>query len=239
VAYFLHRIPARVNEEDDMADEVSTRVRTVVEKMLEADVTDQIARRGRELAEAVADATEAVSARAGDAWRETAPQRREAEKAARRAGKDAMGWSRRTWKKEVRPTIGDLWKRRSAAVGATAAAIPAGRELVGDAAARLGVRRRSESRHWLAFFIGLLVGAAAGAAIAMLTTPKPGREMRDEIAEKARDAAERAREEAGDWVPLFQREPTNGDVITPVDAAEAQAAPIEPVDTTPERDETI
>ena len=55
-----------------MADEVSTRVRTVVEKMLEADVTDQIARRGRELAEAVAEATDAVSARAGDAWRESA-----------------------------------------------------------------------------------------------------------------------------------------------------------------------
>jgi gas vesicle protein len=221
-----------------MADEVSTRVRTVVEKMLEADVTDQIARRGRELAEAVADATETVSTRAGDAWRESAPQRREAEKAARRAGKDAMGWSRRTWKKELRPTLQDLWSRRSAAVGATAAAIPAGRELVEDAAARLGVRKRSESRHWLAFFIGLLVGAAAGAAIAMLTTPKPGREMRDELAEKARDAAERAREEAGDWVPLFQREPTNGDVASPSETADAQAGPIEPVDITPEADET-
>ena len=227
-----------------MADEVSTRVRTVVEKMLEADVTDQIARRGRELAEAVADATEAVSARAGDAWRESAPQRRDAEKAARRAGKDAMSWSRRTWKKELRPTLQDLWQRRSAAVGATAAAIPAGRELVEDAAARLGKRSRSESRHWLAFFIGLLVGAAAGAAIAMLTTPKPGREMRDELAEKARDAAERARGEAGEWVPLFQREPTNGDAISgevspTVETADTQAGPIEPIDTTPERDETI
>ena len=222
-----------------MADEVSTRVRSVVEKVLEADAADQIARRSRELAEVVADATEAVSARAGDAWRESAPQRREAEKAARRAGKDAVHWSRRTWKKDVRPQLHDLWKRRSAAIGATAAAIPAGRELVEDAATRLGVRKRSESRHWLAFFIGLLVGAAAGAAIAMLTTPKPGREMRDEIAERARDAAGRAREEAGEWVPLFQREPTNGDVVAPIDAAETQATPIEPVDTTPERDETI
>ena len=227
-----------------MADEVSTRVRTVVEKMLEADVTDQIARRGRELAEAVAEATEAVSARAGDAWRESAPQRRDAEKAARRAGKDAMSWSRRTWTNDLRPTLQDLWQRRSAAVGATAAAIPAGRELVEDAAARLGKRRRSESRHWLAFFIGLLVGAAAGAAIAMLTTPKPGREMRDELAEKARDAAERARGEAGEWAPLFQREPTNGDAITRevstgIETADAQAGPIEPIDTPPERDETV
>ena len=32
-----------------MADEVSTRVRSVVEKLLEADVTDQIDRRGREI----------------------------------------------------------------------------------------------------------------------------------------------------------------------------------------------
>ncbi len=222
-----------------MADEVSTRVRTVVEKVLEADVTDQIARRGRELAEAVADATEAVSARAGDAWRESAPQRKEAEKAARRAGKDAMGWSRRTWTKDVRPTLRDLWKRRTAAMGATAA-IPAGRGLVEDAAGRLGIRRRQDSRHWLAFFIGLLVGAAAGAAIAMLTAPKPGREMRDELAGKARDAAGRAREEAGDWVPLFQREPTNGDVNPPIETAEAQApGSMEPVDMTPEADETI
>jgi hypothetical protein len=219
-----------------MADEVSTRVKTVVEKLLEADVTDQIARRGREIAEAVAEATETVSARAGEAWRDSAPQRREAEKAARRAGKDAAGWSQRTWKKDLRPALQDLWKRRSVAVGATAAAVPAGRELVGDAAARLGIRRRSESRHWLAFFIGLLLGAAAGAAIAMLTTPKPGREMRDDLAEKARDAAGRAREEAGDWVPLFQREPTNGDIATPDVATTIESG--EAVDITPEADET-
>lgn len=220
-----------------MADEVSTRVRTVVEKLLEADVTEQIARRGREIAEAVAEATDTVSTRAGEAWRDSAPQRREAEKAARRAGKDATRWSQRTWKKDVRPALQDLWKRRSVAVGATAAAVPAGRELVEDAAARLGIRRRNESRHWLAFFIGLLIGAAAGAAIAMLTTPKPGREMRDELAEKARDAAGRAREEAGDWVPLFQREPTNGDIAAPDAATPIES--VEAVDIKPEADETI
>jgi hypothetical protein len=232
VAYFVHRIRARVYEEDDMADDVSTRVRTAVEKVLEADVTDQIARRGRELAEAVADATDAVSARAGDAWRDYEPQRREAEKTARRVSRDAMGWSRRTWKKDLRPALRDLWKRRSTAIGATAAAIPAGRGLVEDAAARLGGRRRSERRHWMAFFIGLLVGAAAGAAIAVLTTPKPGREMRDELAGKARETA-------GEWVPLFQREPTNGDAATPIETVDAGAGPIEPIDTTQERDETV
>jgi gas vesicle protein len=240
-----------VNEEDDMADEVSTRVRSVVEKLLEADVTDQIARRGREIAAAVAEATETVSARAGEAWRESEPQRREAEKAARRATKEAGTWSRRTWKKDVSPTLRDLWKRRTVAMGAAGAAIPAGRELVEDAAVKLGIRKQRENRHWLAFFLGLLLGAAAGAIVAMLTTPKPGREMRDELAEKARDAAERARDEAGDWVPLFQREMGNGSTETAVDTvtepAEAAAATAaetveavessEPVDATPEAEE--
>jgi hypothetical protein len=84
----------------------------------------------------------------------------------------------------------------------------------------------------MAFFIGLLVGAAAGAAIAVLTTPKPGREMRDELAGKARETA-------GEWVPLFQREPTNGDAATPIETVDAGAGPIEPIDTTQERDETV
>lgn len=205
-----------------MADEGSTRVRTVVERLLEADLADQIARRGRELTAAVAEATETASARASEAWRESEPQRRDAEKAARRASRDAAKWSRRTWRKDIRPVLRDLWKRRAAAIGATAAAVPAGRELVEDAAVRLGIRR--ESRHWTAFFLGILVGAAVGAIVAVLTAPKPGREMRDELAVKARDAAERARDEAGDWVPLFQRPTTNGDV----EAAIGEGAPAEP-----------
>jgi gas vesicle protein len=224
-----------VNEEDDMADEVSTRVRSVVEKVLEADVTDQIARRGRDLAAAVAEATETVSARASDAWRESEPQRRDAEKAARRAGKDAVSWSRRTWTKELSPVLRDLWKRRTVAMSAAGAAIPAGQQLAEDAAARLGIRKQRERRHWMAFFLGLLVGAAVGAIVAMLTTPKPGREMRDELADKARDAATRARDEAGDWVPLFQREETNG---SPAEPAEAEPAPApETIDAAGEGDE--
>lgn len=194
-----------------MADEVSTRVRSIVEKVLEADVTDQIARRGRELAAVVGQATDTVSQRAEEAWKDSAPQRREAEKAARQASRDALRWGRQTWKKEVRPGLRELWGRRGAAVAAAGAAIPAGRELVEDTATRLGVVKRREQRHWTAFFLGLLIGAAAGAVIAMLTTPKPGREMRDELAVKARDAADRAREAAGaEWVPLFQRPETNG-----------------------------
>jgi gas vesicle protein len=200
------------SKEDDMADEVPTRVRSIVEKVLEAEVTDQIARRGREIAAAVGQATEAVSERAEAAWNDSAPQRRDAEKAARRASRDALSLGRRTWQKEVRPSLRDLWSRRSAAIATAGAAVPVGRGIVDDAAVRLGLRKRSEQRHWMAFFLGLLIGAAAGAVIAILTTPKPGREMRDELAERAREAADRAREAAGssDWVPLFQRPEENG-----------------------------
>jgi gas vesicle protein len=202
-----------------MADEVPTRVRSIVEKLLEADVTDQITKRGRELAAAVGQATESVSQRADEAWKDSAPQRREAEKAARQASRDALRWGRRTWQRDVSPSLRDLWGRRGAAMAAAGAAIPVGRELIDDAAVRIGVRKRREQRHWTAFFLGLLIGAAAGALIAVLTTPKPGREMRDELAEKAREAADRAREAAGgasDWVPIFQRPDTNGGTSTAV-----------------------
>jgi gas vesicle protein len=206
-------------------------VRSIVEKVLEAEVTDQIAKRGREIAAAVGQATEAVSQRAEEAWKDSAPQRRDAEKAARKASRDAMRWGRRTWQKDVRPSLRDVWSRRSAAMAAAGAAIPVGRDIVDDAAVRLGVRKRREQRHWAAFFLGLLIGAAAGAVIAMLTTPKPGREMRDELADRARDAAERAREAAGnsDWVPLFQRPEENGSGTQP--DAELPAEPI--TDTAP------
>jgi gas vesicle protein len=219
------------SKEDDMADEVPTRVRSIVERVLEAEVTDQIARRGREIAAAVGQATEAVSQRAEEAWKDSKPQRREAEKAARKASRDAMRWGRRTWQKDVRPGLRELWSRRSAAAAAAGAAIPVGRGIADDAAVRLGVRKRREQRHWTAFFLGLLIGAAAGALVAVLTTPKPGRQMRDELAERARDAAERAREAAGtgEWVPLFQRPDINGAV-----AATETEIPSEPIaDTAP------
>jgi gas vesicle protein len=219
-----------------MADEVPTRVRSIVERVLEADVTDQIARRGQELARAVGQATDAVSQRAEEAWKDSAPQRHDAEKAARRAGRDAMRWSRRTWQKELRPNLRDLWSRRSAAIAAAGAAIPASRELVDDAAVKLGIRQR-EQRHWTAFFLGLLIGAAAGALIAILTTPKPGRQMRDELAERAREAADKARSaaETNDWVPLFQRPDTGnghaaGAATTTTTAAAAATEPAEPAE---------
>jgi gas vesicle protein len=224
-----------------MADEQSTRVRSMVEKLLEADMADQLAQRSREIAVAVSEASDNVTHRAEEAWKDSAPQRREAEKAARHAARDAMRWGRRTWEHDLRPELRKLWKQRKVAIAAAGAAIPAGRELVEDAAARAGIRERRAKRHWTAFFLGILIGAAAGAAVAILTTPKPGRQMRDDLAEKARDAADKAREAAGgagEWVPLFQREEeANGGntVVTPppAGAPRSESRRTKPAATTP------
>ncbi len=193
------------------AEDISSNVRAIVDRVLEADVTDAIAQRGRELVAAVGEATEAAADRAGATWRETAPVRKEAIKSARRAGKDATVWGNRTWRKELRPLVKDLWKRRTVALGAAGAAIPASRELAETAAERLGLKQREE-RHWGAFFMGLLIGAAAGMVAALLTAPKRGSELREELAEKAQAAAdvvgEKAQAVADDWVPLFQRDGT-------------------------------
>lgn len=196
-------------------EELSTTVKSLVDKVLEADVADQIAQRGREMAAIVADATDTAAQRASEAWRESAPTRRDAARAARRYSRDAASWSKRTWHSDVRPALRQLWRRRAVALGAAGAAVPAGRELVQDAAIRLGLRRREE-RHWGTFFVGLMIGAAAGALIAILTAPKPGRAMREELATRARGAATNA----SDWVPLFQREETNGSAAEPPRADE-------------------
>jgi len=130
------------------------------------------------------------------------------------------------------PSLNQLWNKRTVALGAAGAAVPVARELIDDAAVRMGIRSRHEERHWGSFFVGLLVGAAAGLIAAILTAPKAGREMRDELAVTAKDAATRAREvastgarevatrareaaeSAGDWVPIFQRPETDGELNT-------------------------
>ena len=179
------------------ADDISQSVRSLVDKVIEADVTERAARASRDVAAVLAEATSTAADRAGDAWKESAPSRREAAKAVRRASKDTAKWWNRTWRKEIQPGARELWKRRSMALGAAGVAIPASREIIDDAAVRLGLKQREE-RHWGAFFFGLIVGAAVGALVAMLTTPKPGTEMREELATRAR--------EAGEWVPIFQRD---------------------------------
>ena len=156
------------------ADELSSNVRAVIDRVLEAD----------------------LPAQAVDAAQQTA--------------RDARKWPRRAWSDWVRPAAGNVWKRRTVALGAAGAAVPASRELVDAAAVRLGLKRREE-RHWGVFFLGLLLGMIGGALIAILTAPKPGREMRNELAARAR--------EAGDWVPVFQRSDASTDA-----SAEAQPA---------------
>ncbi|MGH2429157.1 MAG: hypothetical protein ACRDGV_09815 [Candidatus Limnocylindria bacterium] len=184
---------------DDIADTIGS----VIDRMVDAKFTREMARRGQEMAALVAERGADVGDYASETWRDTRPLRRDAAKRMSRASKEAATWSERTWKKSLRPAVRDLWKQRTLAIGAAGAAVPAARELGETAAARLGIRQR-EHRHWGAFFLGLLIGAAAGAIIAMLTTPKPGRQMRHELGEKAGELGTRARD--AEWVPLFQRE---------------------------------
>jgi gas vesicle protein len=179
------------------ADEITENIRTLVDRLADAKLTQELARRGHDVADE-------VGSRANEAWRDSKPMRRDIRKRLLRAMTDAEKWSNRTWKRSVRPALKDLWKQRTVAIGAAGAAIPATQAVIDDTAVRLGIKR--ERRHWGAFFLGLLVGAAAGAIVALLTAPKRGSEMRDELGTRAEELAARAKD---DWVPIFQRD-TNG-----------------------------
>jgi gas vesicle protein len=189
------------------ADEIADNIRSIVDRLVDAKFTQEMAKRGQEVADMLAERSSEMTAIANEAWRDTKPARKDAAKRVARATNDAAKWSDRTWRTSLRPMLRDAWKSRTVAIGAAGAAVPAGRELVDTAAVRLGIKQREE-RHWGAFFLGLLLGAAAGAIIAMLTTPKRGSEMRRELGTRADELATRARDE---WVPIFQRdEATNG-----------------------------
>ena len=175
------------------ADEIADNIKHMIDRMVDAKFTQEMAKRGQDVAEMVAEA-------GNDAWKETRPMRRDAVKAVSRATADAAKWSDRTWRKSIRPFLRDAWKQRAVVAGAAGAAVPAAQEAVDTAAVRLGLKRQEE-RHWGAFFLGLLIGAAAGAIIALLTTPKRGDEMRHELGTRADELATKARDE---WVPLFQ-----------------------------------
>jgi gas vesicle protein len=181
------------------ADEITDNIRALVDRVVDAKLTQEWTQRGQELADTLAE-------RGSEAWRDTKPIRRDAAKRVSRAADDTARWSTRTWRKTLMPALDDLWKRRTLAVGAAGAAIPVGREIVDTAAERLGLKQREE-RHWGAFFLGLLLGAAAGAVVAMLTTPKRGSEMRRELGVRADEIATKAKDE---WVPMFQREGATG-----------------------------
>jgi hypothetical protein len=188
------------------AEDLADNIRAMVDRMVDAEFTKQLARRGREVTAVLAERAQEMGEAAAEAWDDSAPARRDAAKRVNRASRDAAKWSDRTWRRSVRPAIRDLWKRRTLAIGAAGAAVPASRELLETAAERLGVQRREE-RHWGAFFLGLIIGAIGGAIVALLTAPKPGREMRRELGERAdvvrEELAARARD--AEWVPLFER----------------------------------
>jgi gas vesicle protein len=188
------------------ADDLADSIKQLVDRVVDAKFTKEMTKRGQELAGVIAEAVQERGAEVGEAateaWKESRPLRRDAAKRVARATDDAAKWSDQTWRKQLRPLVRDLWKRRTVAIGAAGAAVPAGKELVDTAAVRLGLKQREE-RHWSAFFLGLLIGAAAGAIAALLTTPKRGSEMRQELATRADEIATKAKDE---WVPMFQRE---------------------------------
>ena len=209
------------------ADDISDSIKTLIDRVADAKLTQEMAKRGQTVAGILAERGADVGDRAAEAWRESRPLRRDATETVMKVGGDAVEWSDRTWRSALRPVLRDLWKRRTLAIGAAGAAVPAGRELVDSAAVRLGLRERTERRHWGVFFLGLLLGAVGGAVIAMLTTPKRGSEVRREIgarADEVRDEiASRARD--AEWVPMFQREPaTNGDAAPEVTDSIREAA---------------
>ena len=201
------------------ADDISESFQALIDRMIDARFTKELAERGHDVAAAVVERGAEVEKFAEEAWRDTRPMRRDVAKSLAHAADDAGKW----WRRSLLPTVRDLWKRRVIAVGAASAAVP---ELVDDAAVRLGLKEREE-RHWGAFFLGLLVGAAAGAIVALLTAPRRGEEMRRELGERAEEIATKAKEE---WVPIFQREEeTNGlpdaqDVTGVVEGAEDASA---------------
>ncbi|MGI8999629.1 MAG: YtxH domain-containing protein [Candidatus Limnocylindria bacterium] len=196
------------------ADDIADSIRSIIDRVADAKLTQEMTRRGQDVAGVIADRGADVGDRAHDVWRETQPIRRDAVKQVSRATGDAAKWSDQTWRKSIRPALRDLWKQRTVAASAAGAAVPVGRELVDSAAVRLGLRQREE-RHWGTFFLGLALGVAAGAIIALLTAPKRGSEMRHELGAKADEVRSEisARAKDAEWVPMFQRdEQTNGNV---------------------------
>jgi gas vesicle protein len=225
------------------AENVADSLKSMIGRMVDAELTREIARRGQDVAGTLVERGADVGERAAEAWRESESVRRDAAKRVASATGEAASWSESLWRRTLSPTLKDLWSRRTVAIGAAGAAVPAGRELVESAAVRLGIRERThveeERRRWGAFFLGLLLGAAAGAAVALLTTPRRGSEVRRELggraddvrrqlAERAEVLAARARE--AEWMPVFQRDAGSGNGHAPevvagdVDAVQAGAA---------------
>ncbi len=197
------------------ADDFADNIRSMIDRLVDAKFTQEMAKRGQDVADVLVERGTEVGERASEAWRDSKPMRHDAAKRVAKASGEAAKWSDQTWRGSLRPLLKDLWKQRTIAIGAAGAAVPVGREIVDTAAERLGMRQRREERHWGAFFLGLLFGAAGGVIVALLVTPKRGEEMRRELTERADEIATKARDE---WVPLFQGGETNGHSTAAADA---------------------
>lgn len=209
------------------ADELTAAIRSLVNKAMEAEVRDRVATRGRDLAAALTNAGETAFGRAEEAWRESEPARLEAARNAEQAGQRAWSWSLRTWDRRLRPALREQLKRRGTAIAAAGMTVPTSAELMRNARVRLGIERR-EARRWRYFTVGLLLGALVGAIAALLSAPRSGREVRDGLGARAREAATSAREAAGtagEWAPLFQRstEPPSEEATPEVTATDGES----------------
>lgn len=248
-------MPTRASKTaEDVADTVADTVKSLIDRVVDAELTKEIARRGQDVAGVLADRGADVADRASDAWRDTQPVRRDAAKRVAHVTGEAAKRSDSIWSGALAPVFRDLWQRRTVAAGAAGAAVPAGRELLDAAAVRLGLKQREreeERRRWGAFFLGMVLGAAAGAIAALLTTPKRGSdvrrelgaradEVRREIGAKADDLATRARD--ADWMPVFQREDDGGNghattapVAKPAARSSTQSSPRKSGSATPKK----
>lgn len=66
----------------------------------------------------------------------------------------------------------------------------------------------TESNFWTAALAGFGVGCLVGAAVAIMVTPKSGRELRSDIMDKGRDILGRAKDEVGVGLGMGAKNPT-------------------------------
>ena len=121
------------------ADDIADNIRSLIDRVVDAKFTQEMAKRGQDVADVLAERGAEVGEIATEAWRDSKPMRRDAAKRMAKASGEATKWSDRTWRTSLRPMLKDLWKQRTVAIGAAGAAVPVGREIVDSAAQRLGI----------------------------------------------------------------------------------------------------
>jgi hypothetical protein len=109
------------------ADDIADNIRSLIDRVVDAKFTQEMAKRGQDVAEVLAERGAEVGELATEAWRDSKPLRRDAAKRLAKTSGEAAKWSDQTWRKSLRPFIKDLWKQRTVAIGAAGAAVPVGR----------------------------------------------------------------------------------------------------------------